>query len=65
MKVGAIESEIGRRAEVRAEEIGVGEDAGEDNREYGGAVEARESGALQGIRGQGVGEGIHTAEVIS
>jgi len=65
MKIGAIESEIGGGAEVSAEEVGVADCASEDDGERGGAGEAREGGALERIRGEGVGEGIHRGEVIS
>lgn len=65
MKVGAVESEIGGWAEVSAQEIGVGDDACEDDGDCGGAGEAREGGALKSEGGQGVGEGIHRGEVIS
>jgi len=59
VKVGAIEIEIGGRAEVRAEEVGVGNHAGENDGDGGSAGDAREYGALKGVRGQGVGEGVH------
>lgn len=59
VKVSAIESEIGGRTEVSAEEVGVGNHPRKDDCDGRGAREARESGALQRIRGQGVSEGIH------
>ena len=59
MKVRAIESKIGGRAEVGAEEVGVGDDAGENDRDCRGSGEAREGGALKGEGRQGVGEGVH------
>ena len=65
MKVGAIESEIGGGAEVGADKVSIGDHAREDDSECSGAREARESGALESERGEGVGEGIHRGEVIS
>ena len=65
MKVGAIESEIGGRTEVCAEEVSIGNHAGENDGSRGSAGDARECGALQRVGSQGVGEGIHTGEVIS
>ena len=50
MEIGTIESEIGGRAEVSAEEVGVGDDACEDDRDCGGTRETRESGTLQSKR---------------
>jgi hypothetical protein len=47
VKVSAIESEIGGRAEVSAEEIHVGNRAREDNGDRGCAGEAREGSALK------------------
>lgn len=46
MKVSSIEGEIRGRTEVSAEEVSVGDDARQDNRDCGCAREARESGAL-------------------
>ena len=63
VKVGAVESQISGRAEVRAEEVGVGDDAGENDRDCGGAREARKGGALESERREGVGEGIHGREL--
>ena len=65
VEVGASESEIGGGAEVGAKEVGVGDCPREDDRDRGGAGKAREGGALESKRGQGVGEGIHRGEVIS
>src|SRR5690348_5339504 len=59
VKIGAVESEIGGGAEVGADEVGIGDHACEDDSECGGAGEAREGGTLEGVGGQGVGEGIH------
>jgi len=65
VKISAIESEIGGGAEVSAQEVSVGDCAGEGDGERGGSGEAGEGGALKSKRGQGVGEGIHRGEVIS
>ena len=65
MGIGAVESEIGGRPEVGAEEIGIGDDACENDWDCRGARESRESGALESERGKGVGDGIHRGEVIS
>lgn len=65
VKISAIESEIGGRTEVGAEEVGVGDDACEDDCDCRRAGEARESGALESERGQDVGEGIHATQLIS
>jgi hypothetical protein len=59
MKVGAIESEIGGGAEVTAESVEVGDGAGDEDGERDGTSDARESGALQNVGGEGVSEGIH------
>jgi hypothetical protein len=59
VKIGAIKSEVGGRAEVGAEEVGVGDDTTDDDRDCGGTREAREGGALKSVRGQCVREGIH------
>lgn len=59
MKISAVEREIGGRAEVGAEEVGVGNGACEEDGDSGRPGEAREGGALECERGQGVGEGIH------
>ena len=65
MEVFVMHGKIGGRTEVRAEEVDVGDRAGENDGQSGGAGEAREDGALHSVRGQGVGEWIHRGEVIS
>ena len=47
VKIGAIESEIGGRAKVGAEKVGIGDHACEDDSECGSAGEAREGGTLK------------------
>ena len=59
MEIRAIESQMGGRAEVRAEEVEVGDSACDEHGESGGAGEAREGGALEGVGGEGVGERVH------
>lgn len=65
MKVSSEEVEISGRAEVGAERVEVGYGSRDQNGQGDGARDTRERGALQGVRGEGVGEGIHTREVIS
>lgn len=65
VKVSAIEAEISGRAEVDAEEVYVGNHAGEDDGNRRSAGDAGEAGALKRVRSEGVGEGIHRGEVIS
>lgn len=50
VKVGAVESEIGRGAEVAAEKVGVSDCTREDDRDCGGAGESRKGGALESER---------------
>jgi hypothetical protein len=57
--VRAIELEVGGGAGIAAEVIEVGGRAGNEEGERDIAGSARESGALEGIRGEGVGERIH------
>ena len=47
VKVSAIESEVGGRTEVGAEEVGVGNGSGEDDCDCCGTREPREGGALK------------------
>src|SRR6516164_7265012 len=65
MKISAMEGEVGGRAEVAAKKVYVGNHAGQDDRDCGATGGAREGSALNRIRGQGVGERVHTGEVIS
>lgn len=48
MKISAVEREIGRWAEGRAEEVGVSDGAREDDSDCGGAGKARKCSALEG-----------------
>jgi hypothetical protein len=50
VEVGAIEREVGGRAEVGAEEVAVGDDSREDDRDCRRSGEPREGGALKSIR---------------
>ena len=65
MKISAMEGEVGGRAQVAAKKVYVGNHAGQDDRDCGATGGAREGSALNRIRGQGVGERVHTGEVIS
>src|SRR5207245_5327648 len=56
---GAIESEIGGRAKVGAQQDKDSKGAGDDDGERDGTGDERDGGALEGIRGQGMGDGIH------
>ena len=64
VKVRAIESEIGGRAEVGADEVSIGDHSRENDSQGGGAGDAREGGALKRVGGEGVGQGIHRREPI-
>src|SRR6267378_5163241 len=57
--VSAMEGEEGRRSREFAEGIDVRDSAGDKHGDGRGERGARERGAFQGVRGQGVGEGIH------
>jgi hypothetical protein len=59
MRVSAIESEIGGGTEISAEQVEVGDGSSGEDGEGDGASDAREGGALQGIGGESVSEGIH------
>ena len=65
MKISAMEGEVGGRTEVDAKKVHVGNHARQDDRDHRATRDARAGGALNGIRGQGVGKGVHTGEVIS
>src|SRR6267154_6197285 len=59
MAIRAMEGEEGRRSREFAEDIDVCDGAGDKHGDGRGERGARERGALQGVGGQGVGEGIH------
>ncbi len=59
MTIGAIEGEKRRGAGKFAERVEVGDGSRDQYGDGDGASEVGESGALQGVGGQGVGEGIH------
>src|SRR5882762_10291725 len=57
--IGAVKGEEGRRAEIRAQQIDISDDPCHEHGNRGGAREAWESGALEGVGGQGMSERIH------
>src|SRR5712664_3937898 len=59
MTIGAVEGEERGGANISAKEIDVCNRAGEEHDDGRGALGAGERGALYGVGGQGVSEGIH------
>ena len=59
MKIGAVKREKGGRAEIRAQQIDVGDRSCDEHGNCGVARKAGKSGAFEGIGGQGVSERIH------
>lgn len=59
VKISSIEIQVGGWTEGRADNVYVRNDAGQDDRDSGGAGDAREGSALKRVRSQGVGEEIH------
>ena len=59
MRIGAIEREEGGRASKFAQQVDVRDSAGDEHGNRRGARDAGESGALEGVGGERVGEWVH------